>query len=207
MVSKPKLIIKVARNASVSVHSERNTRVRVKLSNTIVTTDYADLDNKPRINGVELVGDLSFGDLKLLSSLLANYEAATISEEAEGGYILVLDDNGEKKIPVADFLEAVASVDTGKAVEIDGDGTISQELSPDVFYNFTGDLTSLTLTFAEQSEGRANEYKGQFTTGVSIPTVSFPNGVSWVGGEFPELEAEKTYQFSVLNNVGVIVGV
>lgn len=172
-----------------------------------IPNDYEEIKNKPKINSVELLGDLSYSDLKLLSSLLINYEAATLSGEDEGGYILAMDENGEKKIPVSDFLELVASTDTGKAVTIGDSGDVSQELLPDTFYNFTGDLTALTLTFAEQTAGRESEFKGQFVTGASVPTVSFPNEIAWVGGEFPELEAEKTYQFSVMNNVGVIVGV
>lgn len=196
-MNKPKLIIKRKPTAKVSLHN----------SHTVVPKDYEYLKNKPKINSVELLGDLSYSDLKLLSSLLTNYEAATLSDEDEGGYILAMDENGEKKIPVSDFLKLVASADTGKAVEIDEDGDVSQELLPNVFYNFTGDLTALTIAFAEQTASRESEFKGQFSTGDTVPTVSFPEGVSWVGGEFPELEQNKTYQFSVLNNIGVVIGV
>ena len=196
-MNKPKLIIKVARRI----------RVGVKAVHTTIPNDYANIENKPKINGVELLGDLSYSDLELLSSLLSNYADVSLSDDTDGIYILAKDADGDKKIPVSDFLSLVASVDTGSSVEVESGGEISQELNPGVFYNFTGDISSLTISFADAEEGRENEYKGQFSTGESAPTISFPNGIVWVGGEFPEIEAQKTYQFSVLNNVGVIVGV
>jgi hypothetical protein len=101
---------------------------------------------------------------------------------------------------------AKAAVDTGSRVVVATNGAVSQELAPDKFYSFTGTLTSLTLTLGSEVSGRENEYKGQFSTGGTAPTVTFPNGVSWVGGT-PTIEANKTYQFSILDNIGVLVGV
>lgn len=101
---------------------------------------------------------------------------------------------------------AKSAIDTGSRVLVNTSGDVTQELVPDKFYNFTGTLTSLTLTFATAVTGRENEYKGQFITGVYAPTVTFPNTVTWIGGA-PTIEANKTYQFSIVDNIGVIVGV
>ena len=101
---------------------------------------------------------------------------------------------------------ATSGIDTGKPETVVLTGIFPYNLKPNVYYNFTGALVSLTLSFGEPIEGRENEYKGQFLTGDTVPTVTFPSNVIWVG-EFPELESNKTYLFSVVNNIGVIVGV
>lgn len=98
-------------------------------------------------------------------------------------------------------------VDNGSVVEVDTNGSFNQELAPDKFYLFTGELVTVFISFGSAVSGRENEYKGQFTVGSTTPVISFPNTISWVGGSFPTLETNKTYQFSVLNDIGVIVGV
>lgn len=101
----------------------------------------------------------------------------------------------------------VDSLDNGSLIEVETNGAVSQELAPDKFYLFTGELSALYLSFGAPVGGRENEYKGQFSVGSIIPVVSFLDAISWVGGSFPTLETNKTYQFSVLNDIGVIVGV
>lgn len=101
---------------------------------------------------------------------------------------------------------AKSEVDTGSSVTVTDSGAVVRELVPDKFYSFTGGITSLNITLGASKAGRENEYKGQFVAGSVVPTVTFPNTVSWVGGA-PVIEANKTYQFSILNGIGVIVGV
>ena len=96
--------------------------------------------------------------------------------------------------------------DNSRLVTISDNGVVSQALSPNVFYNFTGTITSLTITFGNAILGRECEYKGQFLSGSTAPTVTFPNGITWID-EFPTIEINKTYQFSILNNIGIIVGI
>ena len=101
---------------------------------------------------------------------------------------------------------AKSAIDTGSRVVIATDGAVTQELAPDKYYSFTGTLTALVLTLGSAVAGRENEYKGQFATGSTAPTVTLPSGVSWIGGE-PTIAANKTYQFSILDNIGVMVSV
>lgn len=104
------------------------------------------------------------------------------------------------------FSELFAKVEyTRETVETDGD--VIQVMSPDIFYNFTGELTSLTLEFAPAIEGRENEYKGQFFIGDNEVTVVFPENVVWVGDEEIEFETKKLYQFSILDNIGILLAV
>ena len=102
--------------------------------------------------------------------------------------------------------EEISATDTGASETVVLTDVVLYELLPNVFYNFTGSLTSLTLIFGAAVSGRENEYKGQFVCGDTPPAIVFPSSIQWVKS-FPTLEANKTYQFSVVNNIGVIVGV
>lgn len=107
----------------------------------------------------------------------------------------------------AQIIDAWASnSDNSKMITISDSGAVSQTLLPNVFYNFTGTLTSLTITLSAVIANRECEYKGQFLSRSTAPTVTFPNGIIWVDS-FPTIETNKAYQFSILNNIGVIVGV
>lgn len=96
--------------------------------------------------------------------------------------------------------------DNTNMVTVSDSGAVAQALLPNVFYNFTGTLTSLTITLSPAIVNRECEYKGQFLSSSAVPTVTFPNGITWIDN-FPAIEANKTYQFSILNSIGVIVGV
>lgn len=62
---------------------------------------------------------------------------------------------------------------------------------------------TLTIAFSNEQKLATNEYMGQFKTGSTVPTVVFPSEIVWKTA--PSLVANKTYQFSVLNNKGIIV--
>ena len=62
---------------------------------------------------------------------------------------------------------------------------------------------TLTIAFSNEQNLATNEYMGQFKTGSTVPTVVFPSEIVWKTA--PSLVANKTYQFSVLNNKGIIV--
>lgn len=77
-------------------------------------------------------------------------------------------------------------------------------LLPNVLYVWD-EVESLELSFGEGTEGAANEYLFQFTSGSTPTTLTLPDTIQWV--EQPNIEANKTYQVSVVNNIGLIVGV
>ena len=78
-------------------------------------------------------------------------------------------------------------------------------LSPNTFYVWD-EVASLNLSFTSGNESVANEYTFQFVSGGIPATLSLPDGIQWIGGE-PNLEANKTYQVSILNGIGVIASV
>ena len=73
-------------------------------------------------------------------------------------------------------------------------------------YHIWGTVSSLTLTLATPTNNDiVNEYMFQFTCGSNVTTLSLPSGVKWVGGT-PLLEANTTYQVSIIDNIAVIGG-
>ena len=86
-----------------------------------------------------------------------------------------------------------------------GSGTVTQELSPNTLYEF-GECTSLTITLASEISGIRNEYMFEFVSGATPTMLSIPETVGWMGGKAPTIEANKTYQCSIVNNIAVIGG-
>ena len=79
----------------------------------------------------------------------------------------------------------------------------AKELSPNTYYKW-GDMRALTITLGAEIGGRVNEFCGEFVSGATATTFSVPGSVSWPNGL--TVEANKTYQFSIMNGIGVIVG-
>ena len=77
-------------------------------------------------------------------------------------------------------------------------------LTPNVFHIW-GTVTSLTLTLATASTTTMDEFMFQFTSGTTATTLSLPSTVKWIAE--PEIEANMTYQVSIVNNIAVIGGV
>lgn len=81
----------------------------------------------------------------------------------------------------------------------------SASINPNHLYVW-GTMTSLTIALATPADSTIyNEYMFQFTSGSTATTLSVPSTVKWVSE--PNIEANKTYQVSIVNNIGIIVGV
>ena len=83
---------------------------------------------------------------------------------------------------------------------------LSPKLKPNVFHIWDNAIDGGTFapTLGAELPFVTNEFMGQFTTGSTAPTVTWPNTVTWSGGT-PAIAAGKTYQFSIMNNIGLIV--
>ena len=83
----------------------------------------------------------------------------------------------------------------------------SMTLSPNIYYrNTSTSLSSLTITLGGVSNSNIiNEYFIEFTTRSAGTTVSLPSTVKWANGETPTFENGKTYQISIVNNLGVCI--
>ena len=79
------------------------------------------------------------------------------------------------------------------------------EIQPNTMYIF-GEAASLTITLAEPSdESHLNEYMFEFTSGSTATALTVPDTVKWASDL--NIEANKIYQVSIVNNIGIIMGV
>ena len=111
--------------------------------------------------------------------------------ESGGSGTKALTDNGQ----YAEFAKP-AKVESG------GSGTVTKQIKPNTFYKF-GECSSLTITLGAEESGIINEYMFEFASGSTPTTLSVPDTVKWSGGSAPTIEASKTYQVSIVNNLAV----
>ena len=79
------------------------------------------------------------------------------------------------------------------------------EINPNTFYKF-GEVASLNITLASITDNTIyNEYMFEFISGATATTLTLPSSVKWL--ETPTIEANKIYQCSIVDNVGVLLGV
>lgn len=83
----------------------------------------------------------------------------------------------------------------------------SMTLSPNIYYrNTSTSLSTLTITLGSVSNSNIlNEYFVEFTTRSSGTTISLPSSIKWANGVTPTFENGKTYQISIVNNLGTCV--
>lgn len=93
----------------------------------------------------------------------------------------------------------------------DHSSIIHTSISSNSLVIFDKDVESLIINFQPVSENNnLPEYAFQFQTGNTLPTkIQLPSGIKWINNfNFQtDLETNKIYQVSVLNNIGVVVGV
>lgn len=86
-----------------------------------------------------------------------------------------------------------------------GTSSTTTTLSENIYYIW-GEVASLTLTLGTPADAsKLSEYMFEFQSGATPTTLSLPSSVKWV--ETPTIEANKTYQVSIVNDIAIIVGV
>lgn len=91
------------------------------------------------------------------------------------------------------------------SVEVVESTSNTQEIQSNKFYKF-GEVSSLNITLAAITDTSVlNEYMFEFTSGSTATTLTLPNTIRWL--ETPSIEANKTYQCSIVNDIGILVGV
>ena len=85
--------------------------------------------------------------------------------------------------------------------QVTGSGT-SVTLQPNKFYVF-GEVAELDVSFAAGSAGQVNEYHFSFVSGATAAVLSLP--VDVIMPDSFNVEANKTYEISVINNKGLFV--
>ena len=78
-------------------------------------------------------------------------------------------------------------------------------INPNIYYSF-GEVLNLNITLTTPTDNTIyNEYMFEFDSGTISTTLTLPNTVKWL--ETPTIETNKTYQCSIVNNIGVLLGV
>ena len=91
------------------------------------------------------------------------------------------------------------------SVEIVENTTSTQEIESNKFYKF-GEVSTLNITLAEITDTSVlNEYMFEFISGSTATTLTLPGTIKWL--ETPTIEANKIYQCSIVDNIGVLLGV
>lgn len=79
------------------------------------------------------------------------------------------------------------------------------ELQPNKYYQF-GEVTELNVSLAEITDNsQLTEFMFEFVSGETATTLTLPDTIKW--SDVPTVEANRVYQCSIVNNVGLIVGV
>lgn len=91
------------------------------------------------------------------------------------------------------------------SVQVVESTTTVLEIQPNKFYKF-GEVSSLNITLAAITDTSVlNEYMFEFTSGTTATTLTLPNSIKWL--ETPTIESNKIYQCSIVDNIGVLLGV
>lgn len=125
-----------------------------------------------------------------------DYDAIKFSTSAgDYTYTFTLYNDGDKDVVVYEKVSNITQV-----VEVAG-ASPTQTLAPNTFYQFTGAVTSLTLTLGTPIDGIANIYAFSFVAGADNPTISLPASVTIDGT--PSIAQGDYVEFSIMNNVAI----
>ena len=83
------------------------------------------------------------------------------------------------------------------------EGSASYVISPNVLTKLGTLASSVTLSLDTASEeaGVSNVYDIIFSTPADAPSITWPEGISWVGGSAPAIAGGKTYEVSIMDNL------
>ncbi len=111
------------------------------------------------------------------------------------------DDMQERMAAYRDAVEQLVRI---PEVTVTND-TLSQELQPNHLYLFPARTNDLDITLAPELTGKASEYH-LIIYAEGTPTVTFPSSLLW-NGEQPAIEADNTYEFSILKNITTFINI
>ncbi len=103
----------------VDVRPAPRPKIKLGASVSLLASDYEKLKNHPKINGVELIGNVGAIDLKLLPLNAEEYEEQSIGDaRRDGVYLVTLSNDGAKKVklPVELGFKTVGEIDHASEV-------------------------------------------------------------------------------------------
>ena len=115
--------------------------------------------------------------------------------------------NGESILGSGDITISGGGSSSGSAAypEVNhGTSDTVLSLEPNTFHIWD-EVESLQLVYKRPTEGIANEYLFQFTSGATATTLYLPDTIKWAGGSAPTIQSNMIYQISILNNLGSVL--
>ena len=114
--------------------------------------------------------------------------------------------NGESIVGEGDIIIESGSSNSSAYPEINhGTSDTTFTLTPNTFHVWD-EVTSLDLSFGEETEGIANEFLFQFTSGATATTLILPDTIKWANDEVPTIETNMIYQVSILKGLASVLG-
>ena len=83
------------------------------------------------------------------------------------------------------------------------EGNASYAISPNVLTKLGTLASSVTLSLdtSKEEAGVSNVYDIIFATPAAAPSITWPEGISWIGGSAPSIAGGKTYEVSIMDNL------
>lgn len=83
------------------------------------------------------------------------------------------------------------------------EGSASYTISPNVLTKLGTLASSVTLSLdtSKEEAGVSNVYDIIFVTPAAAPSITWPEGISWIGGSAPAIAGGKTYEVSIMDNL------
>ena len=89
------------------------------------------------------------------------------------------------------------------AIVTETEGSASYAISPNVLTKLGTLASSVTLSLdtSKEDSGVTNVYDIIFVTPTDAPSITWPEGITWVGGSAPTIAGGKTYEVSIMDNL------
>ena len=83
------------------------------------------------------------------------------------------------------------------------EGSASYIISPNVLTKLGTLASSVTLSLdtSKEEAGVSNVYDIIFSTPADAPSITWPEGISWIGGSAPAIAGGKTYEVNIMGNL------
>ena len=85
------------------------------------------------------------------------------------------------------------------------EGQSSYIIAPNKVVKLGTLASTVAITLGSGTQGQAAVYDFIFSTGAIAPTITWPTGISWMGGSAPTINASKKYEVSISEGLAVCV--
>ena len=101
------------------------------------------------------------------------------------------------------YMADKSSIALKTAIVTETEGSASYVISPNVLTKLNTLASSVTLSLdtSKEESGVTNVYDIIFITPAAAPSITWPEGISWVGGSAPTIAGGKTYEVSIMDNL------